>query len=114
MADRLRVGTHAHVARAPVHATCHNERRGLAMASFAERYGSWAVVAGASEGLGEALARGCAKRGLNVVLIARRVELAQQIADDIAGATGVQTRAVRADLADRHDLDRILADLTDV
>ena len=56
------------------------------MATFAERYGSWAVVAGASEGLGEALARGCADRGLNVVLIARRVELAQQLADDIAAA----------------------------
>src|SRR6478735_9821471 len=111
MADRPRVGTHPHVARAPVHATCHNERRGLAMATFAERYGPWAVVAGASEGLGEALARGCASRGLNVVLVARRVELAQQIADDIAASSGVQTRALRADLADRGDLDRILAEL---
>ncbi len=84
------------------------------MATFAERYGPWAVVAGASEGLGEALARGCASRGLNVILIARRVELAQQIADDIAAAAGVQARALQADLADREDLDRVLADLADV
>ena len=49
------------------------------MTSFAERYGPWAVVAGASEGLGEAFARGCAARGLNVVLIARRVELATHL-----------------------------------
>ena len=84
------------------------------MATFAERYGAWAVVAGASEGLGEALARGCASRGLNVVLIARRVELAQQLADDIAATTGVQTRALQADLADRDDLDRILADLAGI
>ena len=84
------------------------------MATFAERYGPWAVVAGASEGLGEALARGCASRGLNVVLVARRVELAQQIADDIAASSGVQTRALRADLADRGDLDRILAELVDL
>jgi short-subunit dehydrogenase len=84
------------------------------MATFAERYGQWAAIAGASEGLGEAFARGCAGRGLNVVLIARRVELAQQIAEDIAATTGVQTRALRADLADRDDLDRILADLIDL
>lgn len=84
------------------------------MATFAERYGPWAVIAGASEGLGEALARGCAARGLNVVLVARRVELAQEIADDIASSTGVQARALRADLADRQDLDRILAELADV
>jgi len=84
------------------------------VATFAQRYGAWAVVAGASEGLGEALARGCASRGLNVVLIARRVELAQQIADDIAGTTGVQTRALRADLAVRDDLDRILNELVDL
>ena len=84
------------------------------MATFAQRYGAWAVVAGASEGLGEALARGCASRGLNVVLIARRVELAQQIADDIAATTGVQTRALRADLAVRDDLDRILNELVDL
>ena len=82
--------------------------------TFAERYGPWAVVAGASEGLGEALVRGCAARGLNVVLIARRVELAQRLADDIAAEAGVQTRAMRADLAVRGDLDRILADLADL
>ena len=84
------------------------------MPTFAERYGAWAVVAGASEGLGEAFARGCAARGLNVVLIARRVELAQRIADDITATTGVQARAFRADLVDREDLDRILTELAEV
>ncbi|OBI84486.1 hypothetical protein A5663_11295 [Mycobacterium sp. E740] len=84
------------------------------MPTFADRYGSWAVVAGASEGLGEAFARGCAARGLNVVLIARRVELAEQIAEDITASTGVQTRAMRADLASRQDLDSILTDLADL
>src|SRR5690349_13208432 len=84
------------------------------MTTFAKRYGSWAVIAGASEGLGESFARGCADGGLNVVLIARRIELAQQLADDIAAASGVQTRALRADLAVRDDLNRILDDLADV
>ncbi len=82
--------------------------------TFAERYGSWAVIAGASEGLGEAFARSCADRGLNVVLVARRVDLSQRIADDIARTTGVEARALRADLVDRASLDGILRDTADL
>ena len=37
LADRPHLGAHPDVARAPVHATGHNERRELAMARFAER-----------------------------------------------------------------------------
>ncbi len=39
---------------------------------FVDRYGPWAVVLGASQGLGEAFAVGAAARGLNVVVVARR------------------------------------------
>lgn len=84
---------------------------GRANGRFAERYGPWALIAGASEGLGEALARSCAARGLDVVLIARRVELAQQIAEDIASTAGVEARAMQADLGQRESLDLILEDL---
>ncbi len=38
--------------------------------SMKSRYGDWAVIAGASEGLGAAFAEALAKEGLNVVLIA--------------------------------------------
>ena len=41
---------------------------------FLAQYGPWALLAGASEGLGEALAHEAARRGLNVVLVARRAE----------------------------------------
>jgi len=40
--------------------------------AFVRRYGSWALVAGASEGLGAAWAEALASRGLNLLLLARR------------------------------------------
>jgi uncharacterized protein len=66
--------------------------------SFVERYGAWAVVLGASEGLGAAYAHGLAARGLNVVVAARRADLLDGVADEVARRHGVQTRAVVVDL----------------
>ncbi|MBV8305784.1 MAG: SDR family NAD(P)-dependent oxidoreductase [Acidimicrobiia bacterium] len=72
---------------------------------FAEKYGPWAVVLGASEGLGEAFARAVAGRGINVVVVARRSEPLQGVADDIRGRFGVEARAVALDLGAHGALD---------
>jgi uncharacterized protein len=68
--------------------------------SFAERYGPWAVVAGASDGVGAAFAEGLAERGVNVVLLARRQAVLDQVAASIESRTGVETRTLAVDLAD--------------
>ena len=67
--------------------------------SFAEQYGPWALVAGASDGVGAAMAFEAARRGLNVVLLARRQTVLDQVATSIRAATEVQTRTVAVDLA---------------
>lgn len=66
---------------------------------FAERYGPWALVAGASDGVGAAYARAMAERGLNVVLLARRQAVLDDVAASIRADTGVETRAVAVDLS---------------
>jgi short-subunit dehydrogenase len=79
---------------------------------FAERYGPWALVAGASEGLGAAFADGCASRGCNVVLVARRAALLDETAAGIRARHGVETRVLAADLG-RADVAELIAGVTD-
>ena len=65
---------------------------------FRERYGPWALVAGASDGIGESFARQLADRGLHVALLARREALLEEVASDIRAQHGVETRVIVADL----------------
>jgi short-subunit dehydrogenase len=67
--------------------------------TFAEKYGPWAVVAGASDGVGSAFAEGLAERGVNVVLLSRRQSVLDGVAVGIRERTGVQTRTLAVDLA---------------
>lgn len=60
----------------------------------------WALVTGASAGIGEALARQLAARGYGIALTARRQGRLEQLADDIRAVHGVETRVLVADLAD--------------
>ncbi len=78
------------------------------MSSFSTRYGPWAIVAGASEGLGEAFARVIAARGVNVALVARREDKVRALADDIARTAGVEVRVVVADLSEPTGLQKVI------
>lgn len=67
--------------------------------TFAAKYGPWALVAGASEGVGAAFAAGLAARGVNVVLLARRQAVLDAVAAEIDSTTSAQTRTLTVDLA---------------
>ncbi len=73
------------------------------MNRFRERYGPWAIVAGASVGLGEAFARKLAGRGLNLLLIARRQAALDELAVELRSEHNIDVRALAADLG-RPDL----------
>lgn len=80
----------------------------VANTTFAGRYGPWALVAGASDGVGAAYARAMAERGLNVVVIARRQGALDEVAAAIRADTGVEARAVAVELSDPDAMARIV------
>jgi uncharacterized protein len=76
---------------------------------IASRYGPWAVVTGASSGIGRALAEEIAGCGLNLVLIARREAELVRLAADLARRHGIATRVIAADLAEPSRVAAIMA-----
>lgn len=82
--------------------------------SLKARYGPWAVVTGATSGIGEAVARALAEDGLNVVLASRRREQLVTLAGELRAQHGVETRIVATDLADRSGIASVEAAIEDL
>lgn len=72
---------------------------------------SWAVVTGASSGLGEAYARHLAAQGANVVLVARSEDKLFNVSVELERAHGVQTLVLPFDLTDPADRFELLGRL---
>jgi hypothetical protein len=77
-----------------------------------KRFGPWALVTGASSGIGREFARQIAASGINVVLVARREALLNEVGRAIAKDFKVQYRTVVADLSQAGFLEN-LAKATD-
>ncbi len=69
--------------------------------SLKEKYGSCALIAGASEGIGAAFAHHLAAAGMDVVLVARRRDPLEALATQLAQQYNVGTTVITCDLADR-------------
>uniref|UniRef100_A0A3B3RLT3 Hydroxysteroid (20-beta) dehydrogenase 2 n=1 Tax=Paramormyrops kingsleyae TaxID=1676925 RepID=A0A3B3RLT3_9TELE len=63
-------------------------------------YGQWAVVTGATSGIGKAYAMELASRGLDVVLVSRSEGKLQAVAKEIESMYGRQTRIIQTDFTE--------------
>jgi uncharacterized protein len=72
----------------------------MTMSTNAHQFGPWAVVTGASSGIGREFAGQLAAAGINTVLVARRLDMLRDIGAELADRTGVDYRAVGVDLSD--------------
>ena len=71
------------------------------------RYGKWALVTGASSGLGADFARQLAEKGMNVILVARRVHNMEEIAREIEESYGIKTLVIGQDLTEPAAVENI-------
>ena len=72
---------------------------------------SAALVTGTSSGIGVEIARSLARRGHNVVLVARREDRLKQLAEELAGQYGVRAEAVACDLTDADSREHHVKDV---
>ncbi|MAF27937.1 MAG: short-chain dehydrogenase [Croceicoccus sp.] len=89
-------------------------RRPIDKAAFRERYGPWAVIAGASEGTGECYARQLAAMGINLVLVSRRQEALEGLGRDLASEFGIEYRACAQDLTEDQAGSKIVEAASDL
>src|SRR5437899_12909899 len=59
-----------------------------------ERFGPWALVTGASSGIGKEFARQIAASGINIVLVARREDLLKEVGVEFSKRFGLQHRVI--------------------
>jgi len=78
---------------------------------FKEKYGPYALVAGGSDGLGFAFAEAIARRGLNLVLIARGEERLKTAAAWLKETYEIDVISIAADMADYEDVKKMIGTL---
>jgi len=72
-----------------------------------------ALITGASAGLGAEFARQLARRGADLILVARSTDALDELSAELRSAHGVAVEAISADLTVESDLDRVASRLAD-
>ena len=73
---------------------------------FKEKYGPYALVTGASSGLGKEFAIQLASKGMNLVLLARRKELLIDLKEDLEKTYSIHAIVCPIDLSEENFLDK--------
>jgi len=75
---------------------------------FKQKYGPWAIIAGAAEGLGEAWSRGLARRGVNLMMLDNQSDKLKELSEELESAFNIETLTLHLDLSDKGATDKIM------
>ena len=78
------------------------------MKNYFDLKGQVAIVTGCSTGLGVQMAKALANQGANIVAVARRQNMIDEVASSIADEFGVETLAVRCDITDTEAVEAMV------
>ncbi len=79
------------------------------MNDFTKKYGPWAIVTGASSGIGEEFSRQLAAHKLNLVLIARRKERLELLSEELIHTHNIEVKIIPTDIANLDFLEQVQA-----
>ena len=85
-----------------------NSRKQYRASNLTKRYGSWAIVTGASSGIGREMALRLAEAGLNLVLVARSQNVLEQMATDFGDRYAIAVKVLAVDLSMKSGTKTIL------
>lgn len=68
------------------------------------KYGKWAIVTGATDGIGKEYAFQLANKGMSIVLISRNIEKLVDVAQEIERVSKVETKCVAIDFSGSHEI----------
>jgi short-subunit dehydrogenase len=75
---------------------------------FKIKFGDWAIVTGASSGIGKEFANQLAEKGINLFLLARREELLKELSVSLESKHPIKVKYARIDLTDNNFLEQII------
>ena len=79
-----------------------------------KKYGKWAVVTGATDGIGKAYAQQLAKKGMSIVLVSRSIEKLEELASQLKDTYKVETKVIAVDFSRDDVYDHITSELKDL
>ncbi|MEO1486811.1 MAG: SDR family NAD(P)-dependent oxidoreductase [Bacteroidota bacterium] len=84
------------------------------MESIKEKFGEWAIVTGASSGIGKEFAIQLAKEGINLLVLARREELLMELGQTLSNQYKVEVRIKKLDLTSENFIGEIENQISDI
>jgi short-subunit dehydrogenase len=78
------------------------------MINLKDKYGAWALITGASSGIGKEFARQLAKQKFNLVLVARRKERLSSLAEELEKTNNINVTCIALDLTDPAFISKIV------
>ena len=79
-----------------------------------KKYGKWAVVTGATDGIGKAFSQQLAKRGMNVVLVSRTLSKLEDGAAELREKYKIETKVIAVDFSNAGIYDVLTSELADL